>query len=125
MAKWTIVYGLVLVALGGFGYSQAEVGEDGAKSVTAMIPAFIGLPVILCGLLCLTKKHILVMIFMHLAVLLALFGTSSIVMFFIGVVKKGKDPMALGPQMQMLTAIASAIYLVFAIRSFVLARKSK
>ena len=58
MSKIAIVIGLLLLALGIVGYSlpstvvtDAASGEviESKRSVTALIPAFVGLPILLCG----------------------------------------------------------------------------
>jgi cytochrome b561 len=70
MPALTILLGLVLVLLGVAGYFGTE--ADG-RSVTALIPAFFGLPIALLGAVALVKsgakKHA-----MHAAVALALLG---------------------------------------------------
>jgi hypothetical protein len=67
MAPVTIVFGLLLIALGAGGYLAAE-----HKSITAWIPAFVGGPLLLLGLIALmgsARKHA-----MHVAVLVGLLG---------------------------------------------------
>jgi hypothetical protein len=69
MGPITIVFGLLLTALGAWSYFSAT-GDH--VSLTAAIPAFVGLPLILCGVLALKdnfRKHA-----MHGAVLFGLLG---------------------------------------------------
>src|SRR5262249_38994966 len=54
MAPFTIGAGALLIALGAWGYLGAE---EGHRSVTALIPAFFGLALVLLGLLAI-KEHL-------------------------------------------------------------------
>lgn len=70
MAKLTIALGVILIALGLAGYFGA-----GRASLTALIPAFFGLPLLLLGIAALDdrwRKHA-----MHGALLLALLGAAG------------------------------------------------
>ncbi|MSU80682.1 MAG: hypothetical protein EXS16_21665 [Gemmataceae bacterium] len=67
MAPVAIVFGVALSALGGWLYYITDM-----VSPTALIPAFFGLPLIVCGLIAFSdglRKHA-----MHVAVLIGLFG---------------------------------------------------
>ena len=66
MAKITIAVGLILIGLGLYGYFGAD---EGKTSPTALIPAFVGAPILLLGALALKdsmRKHA-----MHGAVIVA------------------------------------------------------
>lgn len=71
MAKFTAGIGLALMLLGGIMYAVSE-----SDSLTPLIPALFGLPVLLLGLLGMAKprfrKHL-----MHLAVLITLLGAAG------------------------------------------------
>lgn len=70
MGKLTVGYGLVTILLG-----LAFYVGTGAKSVTALIPAFIGAPVLVCGFLSAKdhlRKHV-----MHVAATLGLVGIAG------------------------------------------------
>lgn len=74
MMAWpTIICGGLLVAVGVTGYVQQDPNpETGAKSPTALIPAFVGGVLVLCGLLAFRdslRKHV-----MHLAAVVGLLG---------------------------------------------------
>ncbi len=56
MARLTIVVGILLIVLGVGFYAGLMAAEDSAPSVTALIPAFFGLPILLCGLLALKES---------------------------------------------------------------------
>jgi hypothetical protein len=126
MPKLSIVLGLVLVALGAAVYFMASADD---RSVTALIPAFFGAPIVLLGLLAQVKpgaqKHS-----MHGVAILALLGLIGAGMQ--GVPKLGalltdrgslERPMA--TLTQNLMALICLVLLLACVRSFVLARKAK
>jgi hypothetical protein len=119
----TIVVGAVLTAIGLFGYfgSASE-----SPSVTALIPAFLGGALIVCGLV--AHKPNLRMHAMHVAVLLALLG--AIAALVRAVPKFGllasDDPTFRRPvAMMFLMAITCIIYVVLCVRSFISARRRR
>ena len=74
MAKTTILFGILLIALGVVGYTGSAPADDpeGARAVTALIPAFVGGLLALCGLIALKEsamKHA-----MHAAAMVGLLG---------------------------------------------------
>ena len=121
MAKLAIIIGALLMAIGVAFY----IGTGG-KSITAMIPAFVGLPIFVCGAIglnVLRRKAA-----MHVAVVIALLG-------FLGSFGRAiKLPTALsnapgGPDP--IVAYESAalnvlclIFIILAVRSFMDARKA-
>jgi hypothetical protein len=115
-----IVYGLALIAVGVVGYVAS-----GGASVTALIPSFLGAPVVVLGALALKErflKHA-----MHGAAAVALLGALG---SFRGLVQAatwiaGSAPERPGATLaQALTALLSIVFLVLAVRSFVKARRS-
>lgn len=122
MPKMSIAYGLALVVLGLIGYTQGvPTPPKTAVSPTALIPAFLGIAAILAGIgsIIIPKLR---MHLMHVAAVVGLIGALSIVMFFITLSKKG---MALGPAMQLLTALFSIGFLALCVQSFRKARREK
>ena len=141
MAKTTIVFGALLIVLGVVGYSgggatsaatessqQASTEPaEAKKSVTALIPAFFGGAVVLCGVLALKeslRKHA-----MHGAAAISLLGL---------IAGGGRGAMGLGkffsgdPSLNQrsflfvwLMALICGIFLVLCVRSFIAARKAK
>lgn len=117
----TIVYGLLLVALGVISY----VGT-GMISVTALIPAFFGLPLIVCGFIARDEaklKHA-----MHGAAVLGLLG------FFGSINGLAQLPALLrGDELarpdavkaQAIMCVLSVIFVLLCIKSFVDARKAR
>lgn len=120
MTKLTQSYAASLVLLGVVGYLAT-----GMISVTALIPAFFGAVVALLGWLAMRPASRKVA--MHAVVLLAFLG---LLMTARGVVDVGRmwggQPLArpAASISRAIMALLSALYLTFAIRSFVRARRS-
>ena len=66
----TVVFGIILIAMGAGGYFGT-----GSESVTALIPAFFGVPMVIAGLLARQEKFLKHA--MHAAALLALLGAAG------------------------------------------------
>ena len=124
MSKMTIALGGTLIVLGIAAYFAT-----GGASVTALIPAFFGAPILVLGVVGLLnegiRKHA-----MHGAVALAFLGFLGTV----GAVRFALYMVSVGPQhidnppaviVRTLMAILCGVYLYFGIRSFVEARKGK
>ncbi|MEM1227449.1 MAG: hypothetical protein AAGJ40_17255 [Planctomycetota bacterium] len=146
MAKTTIVFGLLLIGLGVFGYvggggsaapsaetdlstasEAAEAVEPAKKSVTALIPAFVGAALALCGLLAMKEsmlKHA-----MHGAAMIGLLGTLA---------GAGRGAMGLGkffsgdPSLNQrsflfvwLMALICGAFVFLCVRSFIAVRKRR
>jgi hypothetical protein len=121
MAKITIVFGLLLILLGIFGY----VGT-GSHAPTALIPAYFGLGLIVFGILANTPDAKRRMLFMHIAVTIGLVG-------FLGTVKSIFDFVRLEqghPYLHPLAVQAKAamsvmllFYVLLCVRSFINARR--
>jgi len=126
MPAITILIGLllVLVGLGGFGYSYAK---DGVAHFTALIPAIIGVLILLCGALAIFKENLRKHM-MHGALLVALLGFLGTVM---GVVKLitliagGSIERPLAVVSQSLTAVLCLAFILIGVWSFIAARRSR
>ena len=120
MAKITIGLGLVLIALGLGSYFGT-----GRASMTALIPAFFGLPLLLLGLVALKER--MRKQAMHIAAGLGLLGFAGTVS---GLIKlpgllTGRDvarPAAVAVQAAM--AIACLIFVLLCVWSFIKARRA-
>ena len=120
MPRLTVLLGLVLVAIGvGFWLGS------GRESVTALIPAFLGVPIGLCGWI--AHREGARKIAMHIALVLALLGLGGTVP---GVLKLAKH---LGGEeiervtaawAQSVVAVLCFLFLVLGVRSFIAARRS-
>ncbi|MCH2161964.1 MAG: hypothetical protein MK085_08845 [Phycisphaerales bacterium] len=121
MPRITIIIGGLLIILGGAAYIS-QMGQENS-SWTALIPAILGLPVVICGVLAMkpdARKAA-----MHFAMLLAFLGVLAPLGRLIpSSMKNGFElDTATGTMLGMM--ILSAILLVLGIRSFVDARKAK
>jgi hypothetical protein len=120
MAKLTVGYAILLIMIGISFY----VGT-GRASMTALIPAFLGLPILICGVLALQeryRKHA-----MHAAVMLALLA-------FLGSLRavpqlpqliEGTAARPSAIIAQLLTAVLSLTYVVLGVKSFVDVRRAR
>ena len=120
MAKITIGLGLVLIALGIGSYLGT-----GRASVTALIPAFFGVPLLLLGLLALKesmRKHA-----MHIAAVMGLLGCGGTVggLMKLPVLLTGGEverPAAVAVQAAM--AIVCFVFVLLCVWSFIKARRA-
>ncbi len=110
----SIITGLILVGIGCYGFN-----ESGAK--TALIPAYFGAALFLCGLIAALKpsaiKHA-----MHGAAMVGLLGTSGLYMGIKGMLEKKEG---LAPTMQLIMGAVCLVFLVLCIRSFINVRKAR
>jgi ABC-type Na+ efflux pump permease subunit len=150
MKETAIIVGLLLTGLGLFGYfnpvqakdaaateqtqdtdanSQTDDGKVEAKktgSPTALIPAFFGLPLMICGTLGFLeslRKHM-----MHIAAGIALVG--GLLAGGRGLMKVGAlfgdDPVAQrATAMVLIMAVLCLLYVLMSVRSFIAARKTR
>jgi hypothetical protein len=120
MAPIAIVFGILLSALGGGMYVYT-----GMVSVTALIPAFFGIALILLGALALNDK--VRMHAMHLAALIGLVGF-AMPAFMVIKGMAGGDEFNLAKGEQAAMAVICLIFLAMCIKSFIdvrMARKRK
>ena len=121
MARLSIILGIILILLGLISYFGIS-----SESVTALFPAFIGIPMLVLGFLALNekyKKHA-----MHGAAVLMLIGfggtISGLIKFFrmIGG-EVFERPSAI--TVQAIMAVLCLAFLILAIKSFIDARRKK
>lgn len=119
LPRLTIIYGILLILLGAVGYTAS-----GAASITALIPALFGVPVLAAGLLALNeawRKHA-----MHAAAALALLGVLGTVRALtkLPALLSGGEVARPGAVVAQLVMLAlSAVFLALCVRSFIAARK--
>ena len=117
----TIVYGLLLIVIGVGFYAGT-----GQASVTALIPAFFGVPLVVCGVLA-RREHLLKHA-MHAAAalgLLAFLGSlPGLVQFFVfihgGAVARPNAALE-----QAFMAVLSLVFVALCVRSFIEARRAR
>ena len=121
MPVFTIVYGILLVLLGGLAYFLS-----GAESFTALIPSFFGVIFLLIGGLTakvIARKHL-----MHVAALfglLAVLGTSSALVQLFPLIQGGEFERPLAIVSKSIMSLFSMGYLGLCIKSFVRARSAE
>ncbi len=120
MAKITIGLGLVLIALGLGGYFGT-----GRESVTALIPALFGLPLLILGLVALSERRRKTAI--HIAVGIGLLGFAGTVrgLMKLPVLLTGGElerPTAVTVQAAM--AIVCLVFVLLCVWSFIKARRA-
>ncbi len=121
MAKTSITFGIILIILGLISYFGIS-----SESVTALIPAFFGIPVLILGLLALNEKYLKHA--MHGAAVMMLLGfggtVGGLIKFFrmLGG-EVFERPAAI--TIQSIMAVICLIFLIFAIKSFIDARRKR
>ena len=118
MHRVTVVFGVLLVLLGLVGY--LVLADPDARSVTALIPAFFGIPIVLAGLVAAkpaARKHA-----MHVAMLFALLGA---VAPWMRLAKSFSEGFELNEKtgVQLTMSTLCLVLLVLGIRSFIAARR--
>ena len=120
MPATTLALGAALIVLGLGGYFLT-----GAASVTALIPAAFGVLLVLAGLLAQNERWR--MHAMHAAVLVALLGFLGSFRGLLGIAKvfDGTAARPAAIVAQTIMALLTLLYIVFAVRSFVAARRAR
>jgi hypothetical protein len=119
MTRWTLVYAVALLLLGLGAYFGT-----GAQSVTALIPAFLGVPVFICGLVALKTGRPKVPA--HIALVFALLGIIGGAMGLPqlpALLSGGEVARPTATLTQSILFFLSVAYLVLGIRSFIQARR--
>jgi len=123
MAKLTIGFGVLLILLGLFGFVST-----GSAHPTALIPAGIGILFVLFGVMANTENSKKRMLWMHISVTVAL-------LTFLGMIPAAIDTIRLSRGVSFphpaavvekgALALFSLIYVLFCVRSFIAARRSR
>jgi uncharacterized membrane protein len=116
MPKIAVIFGFLLSILGLYGYYGM-----GRMSVTALIPLFIGVPVIILGILAFDEKKIKHS--MHAASVLILLGLIGSVYRFIS--KNAISNMDSASLILLIMIVLCVVFLILAINSFIEARKAR
>jgi uncharacterized membrane protein len=121
MAKVSIAFGIILIILGLVSYFGIS-----SESITALIPAFLGIPVLVLGIIALNEKYLKHSI--HAVAILMLLGFGGTVgglfKFFRMLGGESFDrPSAI--TVQTIMALLCLVFLVLAVKSFIDARRGK
>lgn len=123
MAKLTVLFGILLILLGGAGYMLT-----GEKFPTALIPGAFGVLLVAFGSLAEGPDPKRRMLFMHIAVTIGLLGFLFTAPALVQVVELFKGKLFPYPAAVEEKAAMSAlllIYVVLCVRSFIAARRSR
>lgn len=121
MPRVAMLFGVIFIILGLVAYFGIS-----SESITALIPAFLGLPMLILGWVAQNEKYLKHA--MHGAAVLALLGfggtVGGLIKFFRMI---GGEQFERGSAItvQAIMALLCLIFLVFAVRSFIYARKIK
>lgn len=122
----TVVLGAFLTVLGVAAYGWGIANPP--ASVTALIPTFIGLPILLLGVWA-KRSPARLALATHIAIVLALIGLvgSARGLLSLPALLTRSDELArpAAVLVQSLMAVACLVYMVFAVRSFIAARRGK
>jgi len=123
MAKVTLVFAVLLAALGVVSYVST-----GSAHPTALIPLWFGLALALFGFLAISPDEKRRKLFMHINVTIALLGFlgagGRAAFAFIHANSVGKSPDAAAVGSQLAMAGLTLIYVILCVRSFINARRS-
>jgi uncharacterized membrane protein len=124
MMAWpTLICGALLVLVGIVGYGTSEVQPP---PITALIPAFLGAGLIVCGALAFKdnlRKHV-----MHLAAVIGLFGFVGGFMPLVRQLtnkEKEFNPLAKSAIAGELTILVCAVFVGMCVNSFIQAKKAR
>ncbi|MGA3046337.1 MAG: hypothetical protein ABSD67_06915 [Terracidiphilus sp.] len=123
MAKVTLVFALLLVALGLAGYLGT-----GSIYPTALIPTWIGLALGICGFLAISPNEGRRKLFMHINVTIGLLGflggAVEAVRGYVHAKSAGLEPDQIALASKSTLAGLMLIYVILCVRSFIAARRS-
>lgn len=113
---------LILVGVGGYGYGKT-IGHD---SLTALIPAGLGILLVIFGFVAKAKENLRKHI-MHAAVIVGLLGFLGTATSFLKIpaLLNGTAERPAAVVAQLITAIISLIFVILCVKSFVDARKNR
>lgn len=121
MPKTAMLFGVIFIIIGLVAYFGVS-----SESITALIPAFLGLPMLILGWLALNEKYLKHA--MHGAAVLALLGFGGTVggLFkFFRMVGGEVFERSAAITVQAIMALLCLVFLVFAVKSFIEARRNK
>ncbi|MCX8105967.1 MAG: hypothetical protein N3D80_08875 [Ignavibacterium album] len=121
MPKFSIALGIIFIIMGLYGYFVIS-----SESITALIPTFFGIPLLILGWLGLNDKYLKHT--MHAAAVLTLLGfigtVGGLIKFF-RMISGVEMERPAAVTVQAIMAILCLLFLIFAIKSFIDARKNK
>jgi hypothetical protein len=123
MAKVTLVFAALLIALGLVGFLGT-----GSAHYTALIPAWFGLALALFGFLAISPNESRRKLFMHFNVTIGLLGflgaTIEACRGYMTAISAGVAPDQIALASKLTMAVLMLIYVILCVRSFISARRS-
>ncbi|MGA2350783.1 MAG: hypothetical protein ABSF70_10150 [Terracidiphilus sp.] len=119
MAKITLIFAVLLIALGLVGFFGT-----GHTHYTALIPAWIGLVLGICGGLAISPNEGRRKLFMHISVTIGLFGFLGAIVELMRNLTSNKALDMPALEAKLALAWLLIIYVVLCVRSFITARRS-
>ena len=123
MAQVTIGFGIVLIALGAISFFGT-----GSTHPTALIPAWFGIALTVCGFFADSPSEKRRMLVMHIAVTIGLLGLLGSGIRAIGALMKADGAPLAHPaatESQVAMAVICLIYVALCVRSFIAARRGR
>lgn len=123
MAKLTIFFGVLLIGVGVAGFV-----ESGSHAPTALIPAYLGLILVICGALSFTDDLRRRMIAMHIAAtvgVLGVLGTAKAAVDCFRLAHGVEFPHPIAVIEKASTCLLCLIFTAFCVRSFIEARRNR
>jgi len=120
MPKLAVVYGLIFILMGLISYFGIS-----SESITALIPAFFGIPMLVLGWLGLNEKFLKHT--MHGAavlMLLGFFGTIGGLIKFFKMLGGVQPERPAAVTVQAIMAVMCLVFLIFAVKSFIDVRRN-
>jgi uncharacterized membrane protein (UPF0136 family) len=112
----------LLIVTGLVGYFAWEAIGATKQSITAMIPAFVGIPMLIGALIALKKT----MLGMHIAVTFSLLGTmAGLGRLIPGLIKGTVNFNEAAPKLVLEMTVICLFFTVMAVRSFIAARRAR
>jgi len=123
LAKLTLVFAVLLVALGLIGYLGT-----GSLHPTALIPAWIGLALGVFGFLAISPNEGRRKLFMHISVTIGLLGflggTVEAIRGYVHAKSLGVEPDHIALASKVMLDLLLLIYVILCVRSFIAARRT-
>jgi len=123
MAKTTVFFGVILIALGGVSFFLT-----GHRYPTSLIPAIFGILLVTFGSLAETPEAKRRMLFMHIAVTLGLVGflfTASSLVYVVQLFQGKFFPYPAAIEEKAAMAALMLIFVLLCVRSFIAARRAR
>ncbi len=121
MPKFSIILGIIFIVMGLYGYFGIS-----SESITALIPTFFGIPLLILGWLGLNEKYLKHT--MHGAAVLTLLGFAGTVgglIKFFKMLGGAEIERPAAVTVQAIMAVLCLLFLIFAVKSFIDARRNK